>query len=289
MLNITYVALTLKSSPCVCVLYLHLGEHIVVSNDCITDTMRYSDQSAGLIFGIKIWVKLKLHSMLKLSQGLKAILKPEQVQLTCKPTSRTLHSPLTHKFWPPKTITERCRCSIWFSCNIYQLSFTIGRVRWTGSGINSFICNSNWTMRVTRQTMQSVICVCIWLWADEGLISQISDLGGIRLHSLTTCQPLCHSTNNPVHPLHYSLSTSPNDIWHMENPLHLQVPQMHEQPQNSFHGPPLQAKPTIDFKTFKGIHLDFLDFHCFLWANLVQSLILLSFPAPQYCLLFAFM
>ena len=52
-MNISYIALTLKSSSCVSVLYLNLGEQVVVSNDFITDTMRYSDQSAGLIFGIK--------------------------------------------------------------------------------------------------------------------------------------------------------------------------------------------------------------------------------------------
>ena len=47
-MNISYVALTLKSSSCVHVFYLNLGEQVVVSNDCVTNTMRYSTWSAKI-------------------------------------------------------------------------------------------------------------------------------------------------------------------------------------------------------------------------------------------------
>src|SRR5882724_2685527 len=62
------------------------------------------------------------------------------------------------------------------------------------------ICNGIWTRRVAEQTMWIVICICICSWADEGLISQILDLGPIHHHS-RTCQPLCYSTKHPIHPL----------------------------------------------------------------------------------------
>jgi len=183
--------------------------------------------------------------MLKLSQGLKAILKPEQVTANLQANFQNIAHPLTHKFWPPKTITERCRCSTMVQLQHLSTQLHNWRVRWTGSGINSFICNSNWHESHQADNAECDLCMHLimgWWGAHK------SDFGSgcIRLHSLTTCQPLCHSTNNPVHPLHYSLSTSPNDIWHMENPFICKSHKCMSKPQNSFHGPPLQpSQPLI--------------------------------------------
>src|SRR5467141_2903774 len=56
MLNMSNVVLTLEKSSSIVCLYF---EHLLVSNDCVTDTTRHSTWSAGLLFCVEFELNLQ--------------------------------------------------------------------------------------------------------------------------------------------------------------------------------------------------------------------------------------